>query len=51
MNPFSIVVGFNMDFSAALAPQEPVFQPLDRKRSKGKNYYVYMTADAKYTSD
>lgn len=27
-------------------PDEPVFQFLDRKRSEGKNYYVYMTAGA-----
>jgi transposase len=27
-------------------PGEPVFQFLDRKRSEGKNYYVYMTAGA-----
>ena len=27
-------------------PNEPVFQFLDRKRSEGKHYYVYMTAGA-----
>lgn len=27
-------------------PDEPVFQFLDRKRSEGKNYYVYMIAGA-----
>lgn len=27
-------------------PSEPVFQFLDRKRSEGKHYYVYMTAGA-----
>ena len=25
---------------------DPVYQFLDRKRSEGKNYYVYMTAGA-----
>ena len=30
-----------------LAPQdEPVYQFLDKKRSEGKPYYVYMTAAA-----